>query len=497
MRTTKHSNGFTGRPWLAGILVLVWATLLVCSQITAEADQHWTTNGVHKGILQTSVQAGSPSGLDDASTQGGRDYLGEYRLGYALWSLMGEPVHDYVFTWDWRDADLVVAEVKGRTITTRDLAKYPDLARHFRSFKPISVTVEAPVEFYDAAEHRFASAAKTIEPDMIDQAGVPDPLHVPGSPDWADFFQPNAPGGATREGLATSHQKLFAESASVRLARPRLTAIEWPEAMLQFLAQEFVRREAAEQAEANEPKPKPADGLNPLERAVAAERQLNPLELARRGIRTTPENPLEKSVRLQREEEQRQAAIRREEERQAELAREEERAEEARREAEEQRRREYAETMERLEREAEARSIDAAYQRAVARQRRDRDREQARRPDSYATLIDELERIGRDVSRPGSGVDMSFIRAPLPSTRSGANTSRTAAGRQPGYTSSTAPHTCSNCNGFGYVLDAESKRAEEEWAAEIERNKGKGGVIPARPEGKGQKCPVCGGRGTL
>ena len=351
---------------------LLWCLLVLWPPSALSASpQHWTTNGIHKGFVEQIVPPGATSGLDSTSTKGGCDYLGHYRLGYALGALMGEPVQDFVFTWNWRDGDLVVADVQGRTDTTRDLAKYPDLAKRFYALKPFAVTVETSAEFFDTAEHRFSAGAKTVQPDLIDKAGVTDPLHVPGSPEWADFFGDNAPDNASREGLASRHKKLFKDAASVRLTQPKITAIEWPETMLRLIADEFVRREA-DKASASKPVAKPPDGLNPMERAALAERKLNPLEMASQGIRTKPENPLEKSVRLENEEKARQAAIRQEDDRKAELARQAQWAEDQRLQAQEERQSQYAADMARAERDAEERADNAAYQRAVRAQSRDK-----------------------------------------------------------------------------------------------------------------------------
>jgi hypothetical protein len=427
--------------------------------LVARGDQHWTTNGIHKGFVERSVQSCSTSGLDGSPTTGGRGYLGQYRLGYALWSLMGAPMHDFVFTWDWRDADLVVAEVHGRTVTTRDLAKYPELAKRFYALKPYAVTGETTTEFYDTAERRFGVATKTIQPDAIDRAGVPDPLHVAGSPDWADFFRDNSADNASREGLASRHKKLFTDAARVQLTQPKLTAIEWPDTMLRLIADEFVRREAAEKEAASKPKTKPSDGLNPLERAVQAERKLNPLELASQGIRTKPENPLEKSVRLEGEEQARQAAIRQEENHKAELARQSDRAEEAQRQAEAERQREFAADMARAERDAEERAVDAAYQRAARAQARDKRRYESQSP--WANFQSDMNQRMREIggspgSAGGSAWDPAGARAPLP------NPNDTGSGRSTSpfkpvdsnWHWATVKVTCSRCDGKGALTGA-------------------------------------------
>lgn len=247
-----------------GTLVTVVLAFVV---LPAIADEHWTTNGVHKGVLERSVPTASGSGLDDQTVAGGHDYIGKYRLAYALWSLDEKPVHDFVFTWDWREADLVVTKVDGNVVMISNLMSYQDLARQFLEIRPVAVTIETSAEFRDAANHRFALIKKVIQPDMIDRAGSTNPVHGPGCPGWADFFQASG----------AKNKQVFEDAASVCLTEPKLIAIEWPQEILDLLGKEFLRRKAVGRA---------TTGLNPLEKGV--------LESAADVAR---ENPLERSVR--------------------------------------------------------------------------------------------------------------------------------------------------------------------------------------------------------
>ena len=465
---------------MSGSLGLLVFLGLMAGSYGASADQHWTTNGTHKGILQRSVPTGAASGLDEASVQGGRDFIGDFKLAYALWALQGEPVQDFVFTWEWRDAILRVATVNGREISSRDLAKYPDLARQFHALKPDSVTLRTVLGFYDAAEHRFGVGEKTLQPDMIDKAGVPNPLHVPGSPAWAEFFRYKEP---------ANNKKVFAEAARVQLTDPKIVAVEWPEEILQLIAREFLRRETAEAAKPATPRPVPADGLNPLERAAAAEKQLNPLELASRGVRTTPENPLEKNVRVEREEQERLASIKREQDaRAAALAREQaaEAAAESRREAaEEERRHQYAADMARAEEAADLR----AYRRAVAAQARDRRRYDAQSPGANSQS-DINQRIRETVGNKSGSGGLQLTAERSENKPRGAAPCPVCQGRR----------KCVNCEGRGYFENVEThyKKLPPGATAISQDDPGTKQTVRrtcSACEGSG-KCHACGGTGT-
>ena len=395
-------------------------TLLAFSTARADEERHWTDTATHahKGIIPCTTGSGSSSGLDDSSVAGGRNYIGQFKLSYALWSLVQDPVHDYIFSWDWQTGNRIVGKgPDGNPITTSDLARYPDLAGQFAALKPVSVTLLADLEFYNAQNRRYAMGTITVYPDLIGAAGEKEPLHVPGSPKWEDFFQYSygpAIGAADR---ATRNKKLFDEATSVKLVRPKLTAVDWPEGSLTLIAGEFTRREAAEkqrltnelaraQAKSNQlaqasaaaktnAAPKLATGPNPFEQAAkksgspnpfeqaangtASSGPANPFELAQAGVRTGPENPFETNARLERERQQelaRQAEIARQEQaRQDEIARQEREEQERKDELarqEEQRRQEYRDQLAAQERNSEADAEDRAYRRAYNQANRDK-----------------------------------------------------------------------------------------------------------------------------
>src|SRR5207237_729639 len=139
--------------WMRNLVALKRITLmavLLGSQPLARADIHWTTNGTHMGVLLATTRPGTPAALDGTDIRGGHNVVGRFTLAYARWTLGGEPVHEFIFTWSWRGTNLIVARAGDRAVTSGELAKYPDLSNLFSSLKPSSMTLEADIEFYDS-----------------------------------------------------------------------------------------------------------------------------------------------------------------------------------------------------------------------------------------------------------------------------------------------------------------------------------------------------------
>lgn len=273
------------------------------------ADMHWTTNGTHTGVLVQSVPVGASTALDSRDIPGGRDFIGTFTLAYGLWSLGGEPIHEYIFTWGWHSPNLTLGRRSQRTITAADLEKYPELKKSFFALRPTLMTLAATMQFYDAAGNRFASARKLITPALIEQARAKDPFHAPGSPRWADFFKTDDPEMLSRDELDRRHKELFLKAARVELTEPRITSITWPEAAITRIVDEFCRREgmdAGSNTLTAEPSASQAQTnlttilLLTSGPPTRVQTPLNPFEQAARPGQTT-ENPFERAARLQAE----------------------------------------------------------------------------------------------------------------------------------------------------------------------------------------------------
>lgn len=271
------------------------------------ADMHWTTNGTHTGVLVQSVPAGALTALDSHDTPGGRDFIGTFTLAYGLWSLGGEPLHEFIFTWDWHSPSLTLAHRGQRTLTTADLDQYPELKKSFFALRPTLMTLATTMQFYDGAGNRFASARKIINPGIIEPAGAKDPFHAPGSPRWADFFNSDDPETLSRDELDRRHKELFLKAARVELTEPRITSITWPEGAIMKIVDELCRREGISKetnaltATTSALQTNLAGSSSATNAALThSQTALNPFEQAARAGRMT-ENPFERAARLQAE----------------------------------------------------------------------------------------------------------------------------------------------------------------------------------------------------
>jgi hypothetical protein len=191
------------------IFVLFLLSLaLVATARAADSDRHWTTNGVHKGII---------SHTENGSRFDPNGFVGSFTVSYMLETLMQEPVEDTIFNWKWPEGyawdslEVGNATVDGKTVAVRvsDLQKYPDLLEAFRGMKPLSIELNLHVEFLGQNRvmnqgfhitgadnthlqwERISYGSKTIKPIVIGQAGEKTDSIVPGSPKWEDWFQLN------------------------------------------------------------------------------------------------------------------------------------------------------------------------------------------------------------------------------------------------------------------------------------------------------------------
>jgi hypothetical protein len=233
------------KPSIACAFAVIAAMLATC----ARADQHWMTNGVHSGILEAS----RGTRYDDA-----RDRIGSYQLSYALWMLAGEPVQDFIFVWKWPEEPewsrvrVGSATVDRQTVlvTVADLKRHPDLLQRFRSLKPVSVELNLALDL-DIGDRRdgtftqsHGNGTKTVKPDLLGQSGQKPDSIVPGSPDWADYFQLFGLNNDRAE-RARLNKDLFRRAKKVRLvfSHPHLKRVEWPDGTLQGILKEYgVRR---------------------------------------------------------------------------------------------------------------------------------------------------------------------------------------------------------------------------------------------------------------
>lgn len=315
------------------LAMLLLSCIPAWAPAAAFVESHSTKDGMHKGQIRA---VGPVTGLDP------KGYIFEIRISYCLWSIMGTPTEDYKFWWQWREGELPVGSYADgdRTIqvTTTSLAKYPDLLAQFYKLKPVDIQLRAGL-WFDKLPGAIATAdaTKTFKPDLIAASGVAQDFSVPSGRDWWDFFDLKAPDAWiaspklanlpdrakwAKEDIGRINKTTFAASKRVYMSAPEIVSVDWGDATIKNLVDDYARREQQGKpktpAASAEPNPlekanpaKPA-GPNPFEKADAsATAKPNPLERGGRtapvggtpftGITATRENPMEKAQRLERE----------------------------------------------------------------------------------------------------------------------------------------------------------------------------------------------------
>ena len=302
-----------------------WLLVLLPGTAVLASEVHWTTTNLHRGLLGCTAPTNPPSALDHAGVTGGRGLMGSFSLRYMMGTRDQKPVQEYKFQWDWNRADVLVTNRHSPSFSTRELGRYPDLAKQFFAIKPVWLALGADLEFFNAKGKRIGSGHKTMRFDLPAPCGSNTATLVPPSPIWAELFQDvEDPKNGSPEKLGERHQRLMAQTTSLLLVAPRLLQIEWPEKSLEMIAMEYSHREQnpkRRSAAARSVKALAGEAsatasntarLNPLERPASSP---NPLEAAVSSGRIPSENPIERALRIEREERLRQEAAEREKER--------------------------------------------------------------------------------------------------------------------------------------------------------------------------------------
>ena len=203
---------------------------------------HKVENGIHKGSMVQGAARMDPLGL-----------IGAYQLDYALWTLLGEPVEDYLFRWELGTSFwLAYGE---QTSPERIRREDPDLYKRLAALAPVSVTLRAQVHFFDSPTTRtkFASADLEITPDLTAPSGQPQPFSVPGSPEWGAWFTNLGQIGTcsvTQIGFdrVSCIKLIWKRAKRVEVASIEVIGVEWPEVEARMLFAEIMdrRRRAAQ-----------------------------------------------------------------------------------------------------------------------------------------------------------------------------------------------------------------------------------------------------------
>ena len=249
---TREQGG--SRRWRKAIVALALA-VSAQAPLAAHADDPATAAakapapGTYKGHVENSGPGTmiDPFGL-----------IGRVKLDYALWTLMGEPVEDYLFRWELAPTF--------RIPTTGDLVNVaalerdaPELASELRSLAPLSVTLSLEAAFFDTPTRStwlIGTADLEVTPDLVSPSGKPQAMSFPGSPNWDKWFS-NVRVGTTppcaAADIADCTKALWKRTRHLELEYPKVIHVEWPESSTRRVLtkiSKFLRRTAVESAEA-------------------------------------------------------------------------------------------------------------------------------------------------------------------------------------------------------------------------------------------------------
>ncbi len=164
-------------------------------------------------------------------------------LSYAFWTLLDEPVEEYLIK--LRPCSLLqqpawVASSGLRVDRTWLKKNEPDLVGQIQATAPLDIILEASVTFAKRGTS-FAKGRLYISPDLIEPPGKAQEFAVPGSPDWDSWFEEVrcfrhctlGPDATVGEQLRAA----WATADEVEVTDIQPVFIEWPEAPFDRLAQ--------------------------------------------------------------------------------------------------------------------------------------------------------------------------------------------------------------------------------------------------------------------
>jgi hypothetical protein len=170
-------------------------------------------------------------------------------LSYAVWTLLGEPVEDYLFRWDFSP----MSALTGTSLKPEEMrGRSPELYEALKKIAPLKVFLRATVSFLKEGQTTpFAFAKIDMSPDLPEGAGQWQKLSVPGSPDGDDFmFEVKdqglcAPDEKSQQNGAACLKKVWKASARVQLTELELLHVEWPDVAVKQVVDAYNAREAS------------------------------------------------------------------------------------------------------------------------------------------------------------------------------------------------------------------------------------------------------------
>lgn len=198
-------------------------------------------SGVQKGLVKE---------IQTVATFDPHEMFCGVEISWALWTLLGEPVEDYLVKLtpcrgEWR-------LTRTRKVTPSALERSsPDLYRSLRDTAPLELVVRTKVEFRNANKKPIAIGTLDITPDLIEPVGRPQTLSVPGSPEWDHWFVDieSAPSWSTLaepwsvdDSLGEKVKKAWSAATTVEIVSAQVIYVVWPETPFLGAAVELSRK---------------------------------------------------------------------------------------------------------------------------------------------------------------------------------------------------------------------------------------------------------------
>ncbi|SFT34581.1 hypothetical protein SAMN05216474_0009 [Lishizhenia tianjinensis] len=120
--------------------------------------------------------------------------LGNFRVDYKIWTLSGEPAHQFRFYWEWSNAlksgyPQWVSVLGDTVVLIKELKKYPDLWNQWNALKPLYVEIECDILYYKNKDNYVADDGTIkIIPEIIGTSGQEVSWSLPASSNWDELF---------------------------------------------------------------------------------------------------------------------------------------------------------------------------------------------------------------------------------------------------------------------------------------------------------------------
>lgn len=183
--------------------------------------------------------------------------VGGMTLGIELWTLLGEPVENYIFKWE--KSGVLYSKENDFLLQAKWLEKYPDLKKRYSLLEPTSIKLKYTVNFdFSGNEAQLQGIPyemklptskwivqgnreiNSITDFYITKSGKEGKELSPGSPkNWKEFIQYNYLANYSNE----QAKSIFVRSKKAVFFSLELLELEVPELEINLIIKEYLKRE--------------------------------------------------------------------------------------------------------------------------------------------------------------------------------------------------------------------------------------------------------------